>query len=105
MQVDCVVNCTGPSSDMRKARDPLLQQLLARGVLTPDALGLGVNVDADYRLLDAHGLGQPGLRYVGPLLKASLWEATAVPELRVHAARVAAAMCRELDLDYEDEVR
>ena len=105
MQVDCVVNCTGPSSDLRKVRDPLLQQLLARGVMKPDTLGLGVNVDSDYRLLDANGLGQPGLRYVGPLLKASFWEATAVPELRVHAARVAAAMCRELDLDYEDEAR
>ena len=26
---------------------------------------------------------------MGPLLKADLWESTAVPELRVHAARLA----------------
>jgi uncharacterized NAD(P)/FAD-binding protein YdhS len=96
LQVACVINCTGPSSDLRKARDPLLQQLLARGTLTPDPLGLGVNVDAEYRLRDAHGAAQPGLRYLGPLLKASLWEATAVPELRQHAARVSQAVCREL---------
>jgi uncharacterized NAD(P)/FAD-binding protein YdhS len=103
MLVDSVINCTGPSSDVRKADDPLLQQLLASGVVTPDALGLGVNVDTDYRLMDSQGMAQPGLRYVGPLLKASFWEATAVPELRVHASHVAKAVCRELNLKYEDD--
>jgi uncharacterized NAD(P)/FAD-binding protein YdhS len=88
---------------VRKADDPLLQQLLASGVVTPDALGLGVNVDTDYRLMDSQGMAQPGLRYVGPLLKASFWEATAVPELRVHASHVAKAVCRELNLKYEDD--
>jgi hypothetical protein len=29
---------------------------------------------------------------VGPLLKADYWEATAVPELRAHAARLAEAL-------------
>jgi uncharacterized NAD(P)/FAD-binding protein YdhS len=44
------------------------------------------------QLLDSNGAGQPDLYYIGPLLKADLWEATAVPELRVHASQLAATI-------------
>lgn len=96
MQVSSVVNCTGPSSDVRRVDDALLAGLLAQGRLRPDALGLGLEVDAQYRLLDTAGVPQPRLRYVGPLLKAGYWEATAVPELRAHAHAVAKAMTAEV---------
>lgn len=96
MQVACVINCTGPSSDVRSVKDPLLQALLARGALLPDALALGLQVDGSYRLVDMQGIGQPGLRYVGPLLKAGLLEATAVPELRVHAQAAARSMVADI---------
>ena len=46
-------------------------------------------MDADYRVLRSDGQPPKAVRYVGPLLKAQLWEATAVPELRVHARNVA----------------
>jgi uncharacterized NAD(P)/FAD-binding protein YdhS len=81
-----VINCTGPSSDLRRVADSLIRQLLADGHLHPDGFGLGVRVDAGYRT------GEPGtatLHYVGPLLKAQHWEATAVPELRQHALQLA----------------
>lgn len=84
--VDRVINCTGPSSDLRHVGDRLIRQLLADGHLRPDAFGLGVRVDAQYRTCEA---GLPTLHYVGPLLKAQHWEATAVPELRQHALQLA----------------
>jgi uncharacterized NAD(P)/FAD-binding protein YdhS len=87
--VSRVVNCTGPSSDPRAADDPLIKQLLAQRLLRPDALGLGVEVSENYALLDADGVASKVLYYVGPMLKAQNWEATAVPELRVHAKRLA----------------
>ena len=40
-------------------------------------------------MLDAAGSPSRVLSLVGPLLKAGFWEATAVPELRQHAARLA----------------
>ncbi len=43
----------------------------------------------DYAVIGAAGLPWPALRYLGPLLKARDWEATAVPELRVHARQLA----------------
>ena len=49
----------------------------------------GVAVDADGALFGRGGAASHWLHYVGPLLRARDWEATAVPELRVHARRLA----------------
>ncbi len=89
IHVHRVVNCTGPSSDVRRLGDPLLDGLLARNLIRPDPLGLGLETAADGSLLDAAGHPSRVLHLVGPLLKADYWEATAVPELRQHAARLA----------------
>jgi uncharacterized NAD(P)/FAD-binding protein YdhS len=89
IHVDRVVNCTGPSSDVRRVGDSLLDALLSRRLLRPDPLGLGVETAPDGALLDAAGHPSRVLYLVGPLLKADHWEATAVPELRQHAARLA----------------
>lgn len=83
------VNCTGPSSDLRRSRCPLMAQLCADGLLQADALGLGLAVDAQGQPLGRNGQVSPWLHYIGPLLKARDWEAVAVPELRQHAQRLA----------------
>jgi uncharacterized NAD(P)/FAD-binding protein YdhS len=92
VHVDRVVNCTGPSTDVRRVGDPLLDTLLARRLIRPDPLGLGLETSDDGALLDAAGTPSGILHLVGPLLKARFWEATAVPELREHAARLAARL-------------
>lgn len=84
--VDRVINCTGPGHRVDAARAPLLQHLIDAGLLTQDALKLGLVVDDQRRAVDAQGQGVAGLYYVGPLLRAQFWEATAIPELRWHAA-------------------
>ncbi len=89
VHVDRVVNCTGPSSDVRRVGDPLLESLLARRLIRPDPHALGLETTADDSVLDASGNPSRVLSLVGPLLKAGFWEATAVPELRQHAARLA----------------
>lgn len=92
VEVARVINCTGPSSRVDALASPLLWSLAQQGRLLPCPLGLGLKVDSQYRLLDAQGQGQRGLHYLGPLLKASHWEATAVPELRIHARDAVRAM-------------
>jgi uncharacterized NAD(P)/FAD-binding protein YdhS len=87
--VDRVVNCTGPDHRVAESTDPLVRSLLATGLIRADALGLGVDVAPDYRVLGAAGLPVNGLHYLGPWLRARDWEATAVPELRAHAAALA----------------
>jgi uncharacterized NAD(P)/FAD-binding protein YdhS len=90
-----VINCTGPSTNLKQAREPLMQSLLAGGLVTADPLGLGLATSDDYTLLNAKGAASRVLRYIGPFLRARYWECTAVPELRVHAKALADALCAE----------
>lgn len=82
-------NCTGPSSRIGQDQSGLFPALAAEGRLAVCPHGLGVLTGADYQLLDVLGQPQAGLHYIGPLLRAQHWEATAVPELREHAQRLA----------------
>ncbi len=86
---DRVVNCTGPDYDPRRSRDPLVRSLLMDGALVADPLGLGVRTGPFGALVDARNRADPHLCYIGPMLRADHWEATAVQELRVHAERLA----------------
>lgn len=86
---DFLINCTGPSTDLRNIGEPLLDGLLKRGQIVQDANCLGLHTDSEYRLLDATGKAQPNLFLLSPMLRASHWESTAVPELRQHAERLA----------------
>ena len=95
VHVDRVVNCTGPSTDVRLIGDPLLDALLGRGLLRPDPFGLGIETAADGAVLDAGGRPSRTVYCVGPLLKADRWEATAVPELRGSRRALPSACCPE----------
>lgn len=99
IRVSAVVNCTGPESDVRRLRDPLIEDLLRRKTASCDAGGLGLRVDEIYRAISASGARSHTLSVSGPLLKGEFWEATAVPELRVHAARLAERLVTELALE------
>ena len=89
LTVAAVVNCTGPSTAIGSASQPLLRQLAQDGLLVPDPYGLGLQVDDRLQIIGARGQAVDGLWYVGPMLRARDWEATAAPELRVHAQRLA----------------
>jgi uncharacterized NAD(P)/FAD-binding protein YdhS len=89
LRVGKLVNCTGPDTDIARVRDPLIAALRGVGVVRADPLGLGLDSDDDGRLLSADGTPSRRLFLVGPLRKGGLWENTAVPELRVEAARMA----------------
>jgi uncharacterized NAD(P)/FAD-binding protein YdhS len=84
-----VVDCTGPSYDISRSRRALCQALLRRGLATPDPLHLGVQTGPSGVLMDAAGSAQRPIYYIGPMLRAAYWEATAVGELRQHAVTLA----------------
>jgi uncharacterized NAD(P)/FAD-binding protein YdhS len=87
--VDRVVNCTGPDYNVRRSQDPLMRSLLAQGLAVPDPHNLGIRTGSYGALLDAQGSASTNLFYVGPMLRADHWEATAAQELRGHAERLA----------------
>jgi len=87
--VDRVVNCTGPDYNVSRSQDPLMRSLLAQGLAVSDPHNLGIRTGAYGALVDAQGRAATSLFYVGPMLRANHWEATAAQELRGHAERLA----------------
>ena len=83
------INCTGPRARFSATRSPLLGALLRSGLAQPDAMDMGVCVAADFTLIQRDGRRSPHLIAIGPLLRGTLWESIAVPELRSQALRVA----------------
>jgi len=90
-----IFNCTGPSTRPEDDRTALFASLASQDRLAPCPLGLGVQTDNSYHLLDGQGNAQSRLYYAGPMLRAKLWEATAVPELREHTRRLARIVLNE----------
>jgi uncharacterized NAD(P)/FAD-binding protein YdhS len=84
-----VINCTGPTGDVLTSSDPLIQDLVRRGLARPDPLRLGFDVDDENRVRDLSGEASPTLLAVGPATRGTSWETTAVPDIRIQAAAVA----------------
>jgi uncharacterized NAD(P)/FAD-binding protein YdhS len=89
LRVRKVLNCTGPRTDYSKYQHPLLVNLLAAGLIGHDPLALGIKALPTGEVLRPGGSPVRGLFSLGAPLKGILWESTAVPEIRVHAAEVA----------------
>jgi uncharacterized NAD(P)/FAD-binding protein YdhS len=89
LEVSHIINCTGPNSNLARVDDRLISQLRQAGLIRLDTLGLGICVDEALSVQDAQGDPVSWLSYVGPMLKAQYWEATAVPELRRYARDLA----------------
>lgn len=92
---DLVINCTGPLSAVERSARPLIRDLLDKGLIQPDPLGLGLAVDQAGRPLDEAGRPVPGLYAIGPLTRAAAWEITAVPDLRGAALDLAQRVAAE----------
>jgi uncharacterized NAD(P)/FAD-binding protein YdhS len=93
--VSWIVNCTGPELDPSRSSDPLIQSLLEHGSARRDPLGLGLDCTADGRVLDSSGVPSPSLWAIGSLRTGSLWESTAIPEIREQAAHLSGVLDRE----------
>jgi uncharacterized NAD(P)/FAD-binding protein YdhS len=65
---------------------------MRRGQIRPDELNMGIEVGPDFAVIDSDGNNSNTLFAISPLMKGSLWETTAVPELRGQAMRVAELM-------------
>jgi uncharacterized NAD(P)/FAD-binding protein YdhS len=109
LRVDRVINCTGPETDSRRINNPLIKSLLAQGLAGPDPLFIGLNVDEEGALIDSTGSPSDSLYVIGPARKGSLWETTAVPEIRTQVSQLAEHLsCRLrtlIDTDVSETAR
>jgi uncharacterized NAD(P)/FAD-binding protein YdhS len=100
VQAGWVVNCTGPQDSFRRAKSALVQNLFDRGLVQADELDMGLKVGRDFSVVDSDGFTSNFLFAMGPMLRGTLWETTAVPELRVQALYVAEAILASLEKPY-----
>ena len=88
LDADMVIQTVGLDTDIERTGHPLLRQLLVNRHIVADPHGLGVMAAADGRLQHAGG-HWPHLFAIGSLMRGTLWESTAMPEIRQHAHRLA----------------
>jgi uncharacterized NAD(P)/FAD-binding protein YdhS len=90
-----LINSTGIQYDWRRVDRALPRNLLARGLIKPGPLALGIAADAGGAVLDAEGSVSSRLFAMGPPLRGLWWESTAVNDVasqaKALAARLAAA--------------
>mgnify|MGYP003945672849 CR=1 FL=1 len=93
LAADLVIQTVGLNTDVRRTRHRLVSQLLTNAHIAPDPLGLGVLADRDGHLqrhgADAGPTHWPHLFAIGSLLRGTLWESTAMPEIRQQARHLA----------------
>jgi uncharacterized NAD(P)/FAD-binding protein YdhS len=87
--VDLIINATGPDYALNRSMDPLLKAMRASGLICADPLNLGIRTADHGACVNTAGIPSKQLFYLGPMLRADHWEATAATEIRDHAERLA----------------
>jgi uncharacterized NAD(P)/FAD-binding protein YdhS len=83
---DSIILCSGASRNIRD--NPLLGNLVDRGLAQADDVRLGLSVDAPSRLIDVQGATQPDLFAFGPITRGTFGEMTGVPDIARQIERV-----------------
>jgi uncharacterized NAD(P)/FAD-binding protein YdhS len=89
-----VINCSGPQHDFRELSNPLIERLLAQGLMVPNPLGIGVRVAENGALVSADGTASNRLFAIGPARFGTLIETTAIPEILEQAHELAETLHR-----------
>ncbi|MHC8320050.1 FAD/NAD(P)-binding protein [Pseudomonas sp. GB2N2] len=90
-----LINSSGIEYDWRRVARPLPRQLLARGLVRPGPLALGIAAAVDGAVLAADGQVAERLFAMGPPLRGMWWESTAVTDVASQAKALALEiLCR-----------
>ncbi|NVN31871.1 hydroxyacylglutathione hydrolase, partial [Endobacter medicaginis] len=95
LDIDHVVNCTGPGHGLVVATSPVLASLAAAGLVREDGLGLGLDVTADNRAIGAEGRPHPYLFVAGPLARSAHGELMGLPQVAAQPRDIARAVARQ----------
>ncbi len=92
-----VINCIGPESDYGRNDQPLVKNLIRRGLVSPGPANLGMDAKPNGALIGRDGAVSEVLYTLGSTMRGVLWEVLAVPEIRVQAEKLAGLL---LDIDH-----
>lgn len=89
LRVRRIVNASGPQGGLLRTGEPLLRNLINRGMIRPDPLHIGIEVNPQSEAIDATGRPDRNLLAIGPMTRGTFWEIVAVPDIRVQTWSVA----------------
>jgi len=84
-----VINCIGPETDYRRVDEPLVKNLMHRGLIRPGPANLGLDALPNGAIIGRDGAVSGVLHTIGSPMKGVLWEVLAVPDIRVQAEQLA----------------
>ena len=100
-----LINCTGPCERFSGTNSPLYCNLIARGLVQTDEIDMGIKVTPDFAVVGRDDQPFGLLLALGPVLKGTLWESIAVPELRSQTFRVAEILAKQLSENRTVEIK
>lgn len=92
IDVACVFNCMGVTTNPRTSGNAAIQSLLKQNLARADELGLGLDIADNNALKSADGIASDRLFAVGPITRGAYWEMVAVPDIRQQCAKVSAEL-------------
>jgi uncharacterized NAD(P)/FAD-binding protein YdhS len=98
-QVARLIDCTGLADDPRNSSNPLIRNLLGRGAIRLDPLGIGLDIADGYELIDDEGGHSNRVYAIGPLARAAFWECIAIPDIRLQCQDLGVELGRRIEKD------
>ncbi len=89
IEADALVNCIGSESNFSKIDTPFVKNLVARGHIRNDELDMGIQATPEGSVIGKTGKTSDIVYTLGTALKGTLWETTAIPEIRTQARQLA----------------
>jgi uncharacterized NAD(P)/FAD-binding protein YdhS len=93
---DALIVTTGPAHGSALTVNPALAALARQGLLAPDEVGLGLEVDEASRAIGPTGAACPTLFIAGPLARGRFGELMGLPQVSDHAEAVARTVAASL---------
>lgn len=87
-----LVNCIGSQANFAKIESTFVENLIDRRHIRNDELSLGIAASPDGRVVDKNGEFSDVVYTLGTALRGTLWETTAIPEIRTQARDLALRM-------------
>jgi uncharacterized NAD(P)/FAD-binding protein YdhS len=88
-EAEVLVNCIGSESNFSRIDKEFVRNLIARRHIRNDELDLGIMAAPDGRVVGKIGKYSDVVFTLGTALKGTLWETTAIPEIRTQARDLA----------------
>ncbi len=89
LETDAIINCIASESNFRNLDSRLVANLFDRGYIRSDALNFGIDALPNGSVVGQNDENSDVIFTLGTALKGTLWETTAIPEIRTQARQLA----------------